>query len=163
MNPLRRLALWVFRSEWISLGPLAPHVLGFALGSRAQRVPVLALKVQPCLDRCTKGFEHRFPELKAAGRCNSSHGGSCCVCGGHLPDGHFHLWGPNSFNPEWQGCCGDDVGFGGNVCTERCVHAFVQWLEDRPPKMAICPGHGYPTPVPYRHQRHSVKLQRVPA
>ena len=33
---LRRLALWAF--DRIPLGSLAPHVLGFTLGSRARRV-----------------------------------------------------------------------------------------------------------------------------
>jgi hypothetical protein len=37
MNPLRRLALWVFWNVPLP-DSLAPHVLGFALGSRARRV-----------------------------------------------------------------------------------------------------------------------------
>ncbi len=30
---IKRLAMWIFKTEWIPLGRLAPHVLAVALGS----------------------------------------------------------------------------------------------------------------------------------
>ncbi len=30
--------LWLWEAEWIPLGRLAPHVLGFYLGSKGQRI-----------------------------------------------------------------------------------------------------------------------------
>ncbi len=36
--PTRRLALWVFRNEWIPLGLLTPYVLGWGIGSMGRRV-----------------------------------------------------------------------------------------------------------------------------
>ncbi len=35
---LQRVALWVWMAEWIPLGPIAPYVLGLALGSKPRRV-----------------------------------------------------------------------------------------------------------------------------
>ncbi|KKN60741.1 hypothetical protein LCGC14_0529400 [marine sediment metagenome] len=35
---IKRLALWVFDTEWIPLGPLAPYVLGLGLGRMPHRV-----------------------------------------------------------------------------------------------------------------------------
>ena len=32
---LRKLAMWVFKEEWIPLGLLAPHVLAIALGCKS--------------------------------------------------------------------------------------------------------------------------------
>ncbi|KKM88052.1 hypothetical protein LCGC14_1262700 [marine sediment metagenome] len=157
---LRRLALWAF--DRIPLGSLAPHVLGFTLGSRAQRIPVLVLEVRSCTDRGTRGLEHLLPKLAAEGRCNSSHGGSCCACGGPLPDEHEHL------NARCRNCPSDnghhDSGFGGNVCSAACRNRFVGWLEDAPPRLSICLGHGRPPEVFgswSRHQRHSVEVRMV--
>ena len=164
MNWFQRLALWVFKTEWIPLGPIPPqHLLGFALGSGAQRVPVLVLEVRACTDRGTKGFGHLLPELREQGRCNSPHGASCCVCEGPLPDIHWHL------NAECHDCPTHGVkmwGHGGNACSGDCAGAFARWLENEPPRTSICPEHWGGSKVfgSYgRHQRHSVKVQRVPA
>lgn len=35
---IKTIAYWVWRNEWIPLGPLSPCVLGLALGSTGQRV-----------------------------------------------------------------------------------------------------------------------------
>ncbi len=34
---IKAIAYWVWRNEWIPLGPLSPYVLGLALGSLPQR------------------------------------------------------------------------------------------------------------------------------
>lgn len=131
---------------------------------RTQTPVVLRLQVRSCTDRQARGFEYRLPELKAAGRCNSSHGGSCCACGGPLPDVHSHL------SAECVSCSirGEHGGFGGNVCSEDCEVHFIRWLEDSPPRLSICPGHaqdwGGGSKVFGswgRHQRHLV--ERAPS
>ena len=35
---IKKIAMWIFKNEWIPLGRLAPHILGIALGSKPRRV-----------------------------------------------------------------------------------------------------------------------------
>lgn len=121
---------------------------------------MLKLQVRSCTDRQARGFEYRLPELKARGQCNSSHGGSCCVCNGPLPDVHSHL------SADCSSCSihGESGGFGGNVCCERCEARFIRWLEKAPPRLSICPGHWDGSKVFGswgRHQRHLVTVEEL--
>lgn len=117
----------------------------------------VVLHLRSCEDRCTKRLEYLLPKMVEAGACNAPHGGSCCVCGGRLPDVHIHL------NASCLGCRDLAIfAFGGNVCSEGCAIQFVKWIEDCPPFLVICPGHGVsPTQVFGswgRHQQHTVEM-----
>ena len=124
-----------------------------------QKTPHIVVRPFLCEDRGTRELEYLLPELELRGGCNSSHGGSCCVCGGPLPDTHTHL------NAECHSCNirgqeGDY--FGGNVCSDNCFVVFIRWLENEPPRLAICPGHWGGAKVFGswgHHRRHIVEVE----
>jgi len=83
-----------------------------------------------------EGLPDGYPSPKE-GTCNSSHGGSCCSCGGPLPNPHIHI-GYN--HPH------DDFGWGGNICSEGCAGIFQVFVEYQLSihrhRHDLCPGHG---------------------
>ena len=128
-----------------------------------REMPCIILWTRRCEDRCTQDFPDLLPKLERTGSCNSSHGGSCCTCGGPLPDIHDHLHADCTTCPKHGRA---SFAFGGNVCSDPCLNVFVQWLENAPPRGSICPGHaqdwGGGSKVFGswgRHRQHIVKVE----
>lgn len=77
------------------------------------------------------------------GTCNSSHGGSCCTCGGSLPLIHIDIHvKSDSFT---KGNMPFPIQWAGNICSEECAGKFVEFARHEQKFNSnwsgLCPGH----------------------
>lgn len=90
--------------------------------------PVDEIRFDPCFDGRPPFEGATVPE----GTCNSSHGGSCCACGGPLPLPHEHV----------EVLLHGDRVANGTSCSIACCAKWTEWAKARPKVIYgyLCPG-----------------------